>query len=65
MSRLNKVIARAPTYVSELTYHAGLVIYGFNLLDIISGLPEISYNIYARMSCIFSHGFHDCKTIFF
>ena len=57
---------QAPTSVSELTYHAGQVIYDFNLHDIISGLPEISYSIYARMSCIIiSHGFNDCKTIFF
>ena len=39
---------------AKLTYHAGQVDYDFNLPDIISGLPEISYNICQNVMYYFS-----------
>ena len=38
---------------AKLTYHVGQVVYDFNLPDIISGLPEISYNIMPECHVLF------------
>ena len=56
------MIFQAPTKVSKLTCRAWQVVHDLYLPDIMFGLPEISYTIYARIAYIIYHGSNDLKT---
>ena len=56
---------QAPTYISELTCHAGIVVkMTFTCPTSFLVRPK-QVITYARIACIIYHGFNDLKTIFF